>query len=241
MMSGIGRADVSLTTSANRHPIVTCRIEAAKDREAILFQPITDHNCASSSKSFPLNLTNTTLTKQTCSEIVWSNPPNVEIASSNSFTATPPLIFPTSSVVAKTLVHHYPFGINPSLLDSNPQLAKMIAPRHPAFCLPTSPHLRIVRNKTSPNLTSSHSSTNSFSILTPTVLSPITHISPSSTSSSISHVCQNLRSIVEELRKDPLRKVNPPNKVLLPVFHDLSAHNQLAFLRHEEESKRSSN
>uniref|UniRef100_H2Z9T9 Uncharacterized protein n=1 Tax=Ciona savignyi TaxID=51511 RepID=H2Z9T9_CIOSA len=144
---------------------------------------------------------------------LWYNPPNREVTDHSDL---PPgvkvscqggslmTVQPSPTVVR----HHYPFGIDPSLLNSNPVLAKMLT----AGC---SGYESLF----------SHSdafifATPSMGFLTP-VLAPVPHLVPST---NIACCPASVASIIEELRKDPLRKISPPNKVVLPNNTHVKSH-----------------
>ena len=127
--------------------------------------------------------------------ITWRNPPNRALSADDSSPSLP-------LQCASKLVHHYPLGIDPSLLNSNPVLAKMLTSGYVGY--DTFSALNAHQNAmlfTSP-------------LLSPVLTAPLpTHfLSPPGANTCPS----NLLFIVDELRKDPLRRVNPPNKVLLP-------------------------
>ena len=130
--------------------------------------------------------------------ITWRNPPNralsVEDSSPSSLTL---------QCGASKLVHHYPLGIDPNLLNSNPVLAKMLTTGYmgyDAYAAALNPNAMLFASP----------------LLPPVVAAapiPTHFLTPSG-----SNTCpSNLLFIVDELRKDPLRRVNPPNKVLLPM------------------------
>lgn len=121
---------------------------------------------------------------------VWENPPNKEISNHNEL---PPGIKEMHGLLTirqqPTVVdHHYPFGINPTVLQTNPLLAKMFS-----LSPYTTPNRFVFRN---PLQLMALSDQERF---------PSIYTTPTS-----------VMAVLEELKKDPMHRVNPPNKVVLP-------------------------
>ena len=117
----------------------------------------------------------------------WGNPPNREVAN--------------RSDLYKTVIHHhYPHGIDPNLLSSNPLFAKMLTTNYVTY--------------------ESLTQRDAYLLPPPTVnlFSPILGTIPrlvSNQPAKLTYCPPSVASIVDELRQDPMRKVNPPNKVVL--------------------------
>nr|CAB3267234.1 Trh [Phallusia mammillata] len=151
---------------------------------------------------------------------IWLNPPNKEVSNHSDL---PPganvlkchatdTVF-SAQQIPSVIHHHYPLGINPNLLHANPVLAKMLAP---GFV----PEAYLSSNK-------------AIIFAAPMVkfMSPV--FAPVPTHSQILPAPNNMEccptsiaDIIDELRKDPMRKVSPPNKVVLPNVIDVSHCNE---------------
>lgn len=141
---------------------------------------------------------------------IWLNPPNREVSNRRDLPAGVELSkCRTTETVLCTqqnptvIHHHYPLGINPNLLHANPVLAKMLAPSFvPEAFFP--PNKAIIITTPVVNLMSP-------------VFAPIpTHKQILPNANKVNYCSTPIANILEELRKDPMRKVSPPNKVVLP-------------------------
>nr|NP_001071842.1 transcription factor protein [Ciona intestinalis]BAE06738.1 transcription factor protein [Ciona intestinalis] len=134
---------------------------------------------------------------------LWYNPPNREITDHSDLPPGVKVGHPGGTLMtvqpSPTVVrHHYPFGIDPNLLNSNPLLAKMLTAGCAGYDSLFSQSDALIF------------AAPSMSFLTP-VLAPVPHLVPTT------NICpSSVATIIEELRKDPLRKKSPPNKVVLP-------------------------
>ena len=131
---------------------------------------------------------------------MWGNPPNREVVNHSDLYTT-------------VIHHHYPYGIDPNLLNSNPIFAKMLTTnfvtyeslfQRDAFILP------------SPTV----------NIFTP-VIGAIPQLIPSQ-QTKLDYCPPSVASIIDELRKDPIREKNPPNKVVLSRSHIPNAESLLS-------------
>ncbi|XP_039253820.2 uncharacterized protein LOC120330900 [Styela clava] len=138
---------------------------------------------------------------------MWANPPNKEISNHNDLPPgikqMPGLWFNRQTQTPSAVHHHYPFGINPNLLHSNPLLAKIMMAGWAGHRLPGA---------------------DTFMVTAPVqLMSPIRL--PENMDEGNFAKCNaasqaSVAAVLEELKKDPLHKVNPPNKVVLPSLHD---------------------
>ena len=121
---------------------------------------------------------------------MWGNPPNREVTNHSDLYTT-------------VIHHHYPYGIDPNLLNSNPIFAKMLTTNYvtyeslfqrDAFILPPP----------------------TVNIFTP-VLGTLPQLLPAQP--KLNYCPPSVASIIDELRKDPIREKNPPNKVVLTRSH----------------------
>lgn len=134
--------------------------------------------------------------------LVWKNPPNREISNHNDL---PPGIKQmhgacTVRHTPSAVHHHYPFGINPGLLHSNPLLAKIMM----AGWGRCRPHFQpagpcIVANPI-PLLSTNH----------------VPLFGGSQGMHNLPPTPASVAAVLEELKKDPLHKISPPNKVVMP-------------------------
>ncbi|CAK8692989.1 single-minded homolog 1-like [Clavelina lepadiformis] len=118
---------------------------------------------------------------------MWRNPPNREVSNRSDLNTT-------------VIHHHYPYGIDPNVLNSNPLFAKMLTTSYVSY--------------------DSLLSSRDAYILAPPVnyLAPMLNPLPQVVSAppkDIAGCPSSVATIVDELRKDPMRKVSPPNKVIL--------------------------
>jgi len=133
---------------------------------------------------------------------IWLNPPNKELYNHSELPVTSNHCSSVSILsvdsLPSTIHHHYPLGINPQVLCSNPMLAKMLS----------------TTSACSAMLLPDPLSTSTFHFLSP-FFPRISHLVPQQLNPSVNNCSSKAAAVVEELRVDPLRKVSPPNKVVL--------------------------
>ena len=122
---------------------------------------------------------------------MWGNPPNREAVNHSDLYTT-------------VIHHHYPYGIDPNLLNSNPIFAKMLTTNYVTY---ESLFQREAYILPSP----------AVNIFTP-VLGAIPQLIPAQPA-KLNYCPTSVASIIDELKKDPMREVNPPNKVILSRSH----------------------